>query len=162
MPELADTKVEIVVLEGQSAAIQGKGGVMRIYTLPKLLHLFLCCLTPESYDHLVGPRISPVARVDRHIQFYTPYALGTSSGAGVSLTGHTFRYRTLQTRIECVAGKEGEQARLSFELWPLAVMLYKTHEPRGTADWLARGRVDVIHIVVMDDPKIWRFSMPGT
>lgn len=26
MPELADTKVEIVVLEGQSAAIQGKGG----------------------------------------------------------------------------------------------------------------------------------------
>lgn len=70
MSELANTKVEIMILRTESALVHEKIQAGRIRL--KMRRLFLCCSITESCDHLFGSRVSSeyyTKQINKHIRF---------------------------------------------------------------------------------------------
>lgn len=73
---------------------------------------------------------------------------------------HAMDYRrtlgntAFETRVECVARKEGDELWLTGELTAVSVLLAHGHESWKSSDWFSAGRINMVHIVVVHDPKV--------
>jgi hypothetical protein len=74
----------------------------------------------------------------------------------------TLRYRALNARIKHIARKQGNEFRLIPVLLSIAVLFEHAHETGDATDRLGAGGVDVVDVVVVEDPEVGRSAVLGT
>jgi hypothetical protein len=62
----------------------------------------------------------------------------------------------LDTRIEGISRKERQHLRLALKPLVVSVVVHQRLEPCVSADGFSRASFDMVNIVVMQEPEVWR------